>query len=826
MEELLKNKYYNKKTEQKNRDEPYINHSNPNILSKPSNSFETSPPKSEIIYQSTINQNNPLSIALPKATFDKYKNQQLLNEIQSNITPCTCGCISGSLYLCKNYHHCHNPHILSPHNHFIKTITPIQNNNNKINLKKENKKNINTDLLTDVTELRNECKKIKEELTRTLNVNYDGSEFVKKLENEINMKKIEMEKLQENEKKLRYHEMLGKSFEVLNSVSNKTNDEKAKTKGGMDYYINNDQDYNELIKAQKKWVDEIPDKYLNSERKLINNNNNNNLNNILSKNQNIIDESLNDLCKRNLQNNNIPNSNRIPKKKFDPNRNNNKGYIISKNNKNDLDADTTSTTNNIKNNLNDISSKLNILNHNNSLSDNSNINFNNNIFSQNTNSEDDSGINSIITKNPNENAIDIPSISEINNQIKENKSPVQIFNERFLIIDEQGNPIKVNGEKLLGMELIPLLNENGEEILDDNGNIVFIGPDGEPKTQDELEPVLLDNDIPLVNEKNKPILGINGIPIINGDGSTILGPGELYDKNNKVVNGIIGIIPKDNFGNPIKINFDEENNENPINNNNEKINFIGNNDEDNLKNNDGGHDENINKNNFDKYKPLIGKDGKPIFDHDNNPIILDENNMPIIDSGIDILLDKNGKPVLNAKGKPILIDSEGRQIDGNYNINQNQNNNIIPENIPPKKVKKLNNKSKKKHKKKNSNNVNSKKRLSSKKNNIIINNPRSNRIKGNIIYFDDIGSNSKKIKYGPGDNSFYTNNGNCFACDLGCSISSTGYSPMTYSPYDNRIKRRNVTPMGNRNKHSSSRHNKVALGGDKDNNYYVVEAEN
>ena len=34
----------------------------------------------------------------------------------------------------------------------------------------------------------------------------------------------------------------------------------------------------------------------------------------------------------------------------------------------------------------------------------------------------------------------------------------------------------------------------------------------------------------------------------------------------------------------------------------------------------------------------------------------------------------------------------------------------------------------------------------------------------------------------------------CFACDLGCSVSRSGYSPMTYSPYHNKEKRRDITP--------------------------------
>ena len=58
------------------------------------------------------------------------------------------------------------------------------------------------------------------------------------------------------------------------------------------------------------------------------------------------------------------------------------------------------------------------------------------------------------------------------------------------------------------MELIPFIGEDGKEVLDNNGNLILIGPDGKPKTQDELEPILLDDDKPLVNEENKPFLGI------------------------------------------------------------------------------------------------------------------------------------------------------------------------------------------------------------------------------------------------------------------------------------------------------------------------------
>ena len=81
-------------------------------------------------------------------------------------------------------------------------------------------------------------------------------------------------------------------------------------------------------------------------------------------------------------------------------------------------------------------------------------------------------------------------------------------------MDENGNPIIINGQKLLGMDLIPLIGEDGKEVIDNNGNVVLIGPDGQPKTQDELEPIILDDDKPLVNEENKSFLGLCGVPLI------------------------------------------------------------------------------------------------------------------------------------------------------------------------------------------------------------------------------------------------------------------------------------------------------------------------
>ena len=41
----------------------------------------------------------------------------------------------------------------------------------------------------------------------------------------------------------------------------------------------------------------------------------------------------------------------------------------------------------------------------------------------------------------------------------------------------------------------------------------------------------------------------------------------------------------------------------------------------------------------------------------------------------------------------------------------------------------------------------------------------------------------------------------CFACDVGCGISRTGYSSMTYSPFNKRQKRNEETLLKNGTKY-------------------------
>lgn len=51
----------------------------------------------------------------------------------------------------------------------------------------------------------------------------------------------------------------------------------------------------------------------------------------------------------------------------------------------------------------------------------------------------------------------------------------------------------------------------------------------------------------------------------------------------------------------------------------------------------------------------------------------------------------------------------------------------------------------------------------------------------------------------------YNFQGNCFACEVGCNISNTGYSPMTFSPYHPGYRRKAVTPLKGYRSRSSSK---------------------
>ena len=664
------------------------------------------------------NQNNKLL-----SSYERYKNQKLLNSAQINTNHC---------HKCHP-HHFHIHHIHIPQGRLYEAL----------NLKNLNLGNT-SDLMKEVLELKNECRKFREELNKNQNEKIAGDLYIKELENKnIN--------INDENNFNRYHEMLDKGFEVLNSVSQKCNDENAKTKGGIYYYKNKDNDYNKLIEAQKNWIDNLPENNTFPQNNQLFQNTsplnktyqiNDQLNNILSNNknrktspnnynpneQNKIIDSNNDYD--NEQNRNQLNKEKFPNKKnnklfFDSKRNNNKGYIIKKGEKINNNQNEERDINEFKNNYitdPDINSKSKSNQGNSILSNQPNMNYNSFPQSNNKNSN-----------NKEKNMKDNKDVLINSEEKKEDqKNPL---NERYLIVDKDGNPILNNGEKIYGIELLPLIDEDGKEVIDDNGNIVLIGPNGDPKSQDELEPILVNNDSILVNEENKPILGLDGSPLINNEGNPITGPDELMDKDNKKIKGIIGYIAKDNKGNPIKINIKENNKKNEIK--------------------DIAYD-------YNKLRPLIGSDGKPILDSNKNFIILDQNNKPVENKDVKVLLSEDGTPILNKRGKPILTDKE-----------ENPLNNDDMNDIEIKHFKKRRDK---------------------------IKNRRKNKNERNVINYSECNPESlKKINFlRPYKNPFYDDleyKGSCFACDVGCSVSKSGYSIMNYSPYNNLIRRRNTTPI-------------------------------
>ena len=639
-------------------------------------------------------------------SFDKYKNQQLLNSAQI-----------------RN-HRCHNCHPHCFHIHHIHI--PQERLYEALNLQNFN---YTSDLMKEVSELKNECRKFREELEINRNEKNAGNTYIRELENNLYKSQNNIEN--ENDVNFnRYHDMLDKSFELMNSVSKKCDNNDAKMKGGIYYYKDKDNEYNKLIESQKTWIDNLPENidYNNNIEKNINLDN---LNEKDNNNNNYIQNDLNVL--------NAPN-----KKKsglyFDAKRNNNKGYIIKKGEQMNNNINENNGENILKNNYNTDPN----------IKDKNKFNFVNNLLNQSNNNKNSfaKNNNNIIIDEKENNDAENLNKNEYNNEDNLNNNNIRQeegeeeendpLNERYIIVDKDGNPILIKGEQLLGMELLPLIGEDRKEVIDENGNILLIGPDGQSKNQNDLEPIILDDEKILVNKDNKPILGLDGVPLINTDGNFITGPNELLDNNNKKVQGIIGFVTRDNKGNPIKINIKDKNNKTK--------------------------DKNKIKNNLKDYsnlRPLLDLNGKPIFDSNNNFIFLDEKNKPIQTKGLSILLSKDGKPILNEKGQPIFIQQ-----------NENQINADIPE---------VNDAYYNKYKNK-------------------LKNRKRNRKERDLITYSQCNPGSlKKINFlRPYKDPFYDDfeyKGNCFACDLGCSVSKSGYSCMNYSPYNNRIQRRNVTPI-------------------------------
>ena len=180
-------------------------------------------------------------------------NQKLNNNKSINHHLHCCQCVNS---------HYHVHHFCIPHNynnHICPRLNKIQKSND--------------DLLNEIADLKQECQKFKDELEKTKSENEIGNKYIKLLENKINLNEYNINDKEDNIQN-KYHSMLDKSFEVLNSVSNKCDNDKAKLKGNVMYYAQKEPDYDTLIEAQKRWLDNLPEKYINyNKNNNINNNN-------------------------------------------------------------------------------------------------------------------------------------------------------------------------------------------------------------------------------------------------------------------------------------------------------------------------------------------------------------------------------------------------------------------------------------------------------------------------------------------------------------------------------------------------------------------------
>ena len=198
-----------------------------------------------------------------------------------------------------------------------------------------------------------------------------------------------------------------------------------------------------------------------------------------------------------------------------------------------------------------------------------------------------------------------------------------------------------------------------------------------------------------------------------------------------------------------------------------------------------------NQNKQEDIKPLIENNDKPVIDNANNPNISDKNtNHPIQDRDISILLDQFGKPILNSIGEPILINEEGRPINlidsKKTNLPNIKKKDIFYRNIKPNKKKNKNEKI--------NNNINNNKDIrrfnDENKNDYAYAYPRPNPNYQRKNDYKPV----KNVKNLDKDKEYFSNS-TCFACDVGCGVSRSGYSPMTYSPFDNTFVRRESTPI-------------------------------
>ena len=537
----------------------------------------------------------------------------------------------------------------------------------------------NNSLENKINDLKNNLQNFENKLNRT-KIDKRASDFyIKKLEKNLSNNNINHPFNFKKENKIRDNNLnaskLNKSSIIFNSFLDKKNRINQKLKINEDFsFNNNNKDYNNIIQTQKEWLDTLHQNHMKTKNLLdidnyLNNyNNKNNYNNINNYNyKNVIHK-----CKSYTKNNSIPKSN-ITNYNYDydydtniscNNNNNNERLYEKYNTKNFSEYQVNSNMDKEKEFYQ--KPQFNTLKNQFINNDVSNYIYNPELIIPNNRIQSDL-INNLIKENDNKNKTYTLNNSTNNKEIKTfNNNSIK---ENYLILDNKGNQMYKNGKKIVGMKI--KYKDNKKNHFINLETVIITGPDGQPKSL-ELKPIFLDNNKPLVNEENKPFLGINNLYFIDENGNPIVGENEILNEKKQIIQGQLGIVPRDKRGNVIKISLINDNNkECEVNSNKKKL-----------------------------------------------------------TNSVD---DKNIKQKMKQKYYPELIKSE-----------KYFNQDLF--------------KNRKKFKK-------------------------QKYIKNNKF-------NNQKLLAS-----------SCFACNAGCGISRTGYSSMTYSPFNTRVKRKEETSLKNGTKY-------------------------
>ena len=636
-------------------------------------------------------------------------------------------------------------------------------------------------LLEELNELRCNYKNVIDDLNRLKSDKISTDSYINELR--LENKRMKFNNLninvgEENEKLKydngRFNEMLEQIFcEILQPLSNKINVEEGKLKGGVDYYFDKNYDFYNILNLFKKFILEKDNRnYDNVYRNNIENERSENL----DKNYNSKDYK-NNLNKYNdpyiIQGipinkpltfgNNDPSSNRGQNSPLYNENNNKINYQESyMNSKYHLEKD----PNSLMNSINSQGSNMNCFNYDNNPSFNYPQYMNNNQMNY---------------YDPNSLMNSINSQNSYNNNKKDLNNSVNFDDPRNSYHKYSPNH-NINN----------YMNNNNKKNKTQNQNNYNLSPN-ESNNLNNLNP----------NEQNKKIKAVIKDQPLDSFPNNI-----DYQKYGKPIDSLEQEIdnkekrPKNS--NNEKNGYFYPNNQIPKNPNFQKNNYIN-------KNKNNNNDNELKKSNsfsnfnsnfpfnqtFKEEKQNKNINKNPKTEKIKNSLNYNPNKSQI--SNLSIPQKKkniyNNERYENETPERKYNKIHSNEISTSYDKKQKKKKILIPI-IPKKKISpnsyELSNNN---INVENYNIIKEKEKNKTKNENQLFYNPSSykpnikkvNMLKKSLSSRKENQDNNNKYNYFP--------DGSCWACDLGCSVSSTGYSPMTYSPYKNGIKRRNITPV-------------------------------